>query len=111
MNLLFIDSIITAIIMAPFVFAGGHPISAFFSSGKITIKLMILSILLAALASYFIFASIKSLNAEEASAIEIAYPFFVVLFSFIFFRTVPNIYFAIGSILVFIGSAIIIKFG
>ncbi|MEK7501688.1 MAG: DMT family transporter [Patescibacteria group bacterium] len=110
MTLLFIDSIIAAVIMLPFMFFSDGSIKNLFIPGKTNLSLIILSVVLATLANFLIFSGIKNLNASTASMIEIAYPFFVVLFSYIFFRSSPNIYFFIGGILVFIGSVIIIKF-
>lgn len=106
--LLFLDSIITALLLLPFVFHEKHSIKAFLSSGKINLELMIVSIVLAAVANFLIFSGIKLIGASSASIIEIMYPFFVVLFSYFFFRTNPNIYFLIGAVLVFIGAALIV---
>ncbi len=106
--LLFIDSLITAIVMLPFIFHERHSVKAFLSSGKLNLELMFASIVLAAVANFLIFSGIKLVGASSASIIEIMYPFFVVLFSFIFFRTTPSTYFIIGAILVFIGSALIV---
>ncbi len=110
LTLLFVDSILAAIIMLPFVFFDHGSIKNLLSSSKTTWSLIILSIALATLANFLIFSGIKNLDASTASIIEIAYPFFVVLFSYIIFRSTPNIYFFIGGTLVFIGSIIIIKF-
>ena len=110
MALLFIDSLLIAIILLPFVFFDNGSIKTLLSSGKTNLWLILLSVILAAVANFLIFSGIKNLNASIASIIEIAYPFFVVLFSFIFFRSVPNLYFFLGGALIFIGSIIIIKF-
>jgi len=110
MTLLFIDSIITAIVMLPFVFWSNGSIKDTLISGKTNWSLITLSVVLAALANFLIFSGIKNLDASTASIIEIAYPFFVVLFSYIFFRSSPNIYFFIGGVLIFVGSIIIIRF-
>lgn len=110
MTLLFIDSILAVIIMLPFVFFSNGSIKEVFVSSKSNWSLIILSVALATLANFFIFSGIKNLDASTASIIEIAYPFFVVLFSYILFRSTPNIYFFLGGILVFAGCAIIIKF-
>ncbi|MBI5420961.1 MAG: EamA family transporter [Parcubacteria group bacterium] len=110
MVLLFVDSIIMVIIVSPFIFFGDSSIKDVIVSGKTNWLLIIISAVLATLANFLFFSGIKNLNASAASMIEIAYPFFVVLFSYIFFRSVPNIYFFIGGLLVFIGSVIIIKF-
>ncbi len=110
MTLLFVNSIIATIVILPFLFFNDGSIKNVLASGGKNLSLIIISVILAALANFLIFSSIKSLNASVASMIEIAYPFFVVLFSYIFFRSVPNLYFFIGGALIFIGSIIIIKF-
>jgi drug/metabolite transporter (DMT)-like permease len=110
MTLLFIDSVITTAIMLPFVFFSHGSIKAVMNSGSTNLLLIIGSVILAILANFLIFSGIKSLGAPTASIIEIAYPFFVVLFAFLFFRSTPNIYFFLGGSLIFIGSIIIIKF-
>ena len=109
-TLLFINAIVTALIMLPFVFWNNGSVKAVLDSGKTNLLLISLSIVLATLANFFIFSGIKTLDASTASMIEIAYPFFVVLFSYFFFRSTPNVYFFIGGILIFIGSIIVIKF-
>lgn len=109
LTLLFIDAIITAVIMLPFMFFNHGSIKNALNSGWANLSLIVLAVVLATLASFFIFSGIKRLDAATASIIEIAYPFFVVLFSYIIFRSVPNIYFLIGGLLIFIGSIIIIK--
>ena len=110
-TLLFVSSLIVMIIMLPFVLFDSEPIKTFMNSGRYNITLVISSVLLAALANFLIFSSIKILNASAASFIEISYPFFVVLFSFIIFRAMPSIYFLLGGILIFLGSFIIFKLG
>jgi drug/metabolite transporter (DMT)-like permease len=107
MTLLFINSVITAIVMPPVIFIEHDSIKELFSTGKANLVLVGISILLAALANFFIFASIKSIGASSASIIEIAYPLFVVIISFIVFRTLPSIPVLIGGTFIFIGAAII----
>lgn len=107
---LFINSLLTAIILLPFLLFDGAPIKAIFASKESIWWLIIASVVLAALANFLIFSGIKILGADTASIIEIAYPFFVVLFSFFIFRAQPNLYFFLGGALIFIGSVIIIKF-
>src|SRR3989344_73581 len=92
MTLLFIDSIIAAIIMLPFIFFSNGSIKEVIVSGKSSWSLIIISVALATLANFLIFSGIKNLDASTASIIEITYPFFVVLFSYILFRSTPNIY-------------------
>jgi drug/metabolite transporter (DMT)-like permease len=110
LTLLFIDSLVTAVIMLPIVFFNGNSIKNLLSSGKQNLFLIFLSLMLAIVANLFIFSAIKSIGASSASIIEIIYPFFVVLFSIIFFQMAPSIPFYIGGLLIFIGSAIITYF-
>jgi drug/metabolite transporter (DMT)-like permease len=107
---LFLNSLLTALIALPFIFFNQSGIHAALSSGKNNLLLIIAAVMLAFLANFFILSSIKALDASTASMIEIAYPFFVVFFSYLLFRSVPNIYFLLGGALIFIGSVIIIKF-
>lgn len=107
---LFVTSVLVVIIMIPFAFYHNESIKNLFHVSKITWYLFFLSAGLTTLASFFILSGVKNLGASTVSIIEIAYPPFVILFSFIFFRAIPNIYFFIGGTLIFIGSLIIIKF-
>ncbi len=108
---LFINSLLTAVILLPFLFFDGGPIKAVLSADRTTIIFIVASVALAAFANFLIFSGIKVLDADMASIIEIAYPFFVVLFSYFMFRETPNAYFWFGSALVFAGAVVIIKFG
>ncbi len=110
MTLLFINSVITAIIMLPFIFFNNGSIKDVFVSGKTSLSLIFISVILVTLANFLILSGIKNLGASTASIIEIAYPFFVVLFSFLLFRSTPNMYFFIGGAFLFVGLVIIIKF-
>ena len=107
---LFIGSVVSAVIMLPFVLLGNDSLKSLFVLGRTSLLLILASIVLATLADFFILSGIKHMDASTASIIEIAYPFFVVLFSYFFFKSSPNIYFFIGGLLIFAGSAIIIKF-
>ena len=109
--LIFIDSLIILLVSIPFIIFNPEPIRILFDSGKENLWLVFISILLGALATFFIFSGIKILGASTASIFEIAYPFFVIFFSFLLFRTNLNMYFFGGAILIFVGSYVIIRFG
>ena len=109
-TLLLINSVLASIVVLPFVYFNRKADVQTLSLDKQTWALIIVSVLLGTLASFFILASIRNLNASTASIIEIAYPFFVVLFSSILFRSTPNIYFFLGGALIFAGTTIIVKF-
>jgi drug/metabolite transporter (DMT)-like permease len=110
LTLLFIDSLITAIIMIPFFFLDKKPIINLVNSGKVNLLLILISLILAVVANFLIYSGIKTIGASMASIFEISYPLFVVLFSFLFFRTSVNTTFLIGALLIFLGSIIILKF-
>ena len=110
LTLLFIDSLITALIMMPFFFLDKKPIMNLVHSGKVNLLLIFISLLLAVVANFLIYSGIKTIGASMASIFEISYPLFVVLFSFLFFRTSVNTAFLIGAFLIFVGSIIILKF-
>lgn len=110
LTFLFLNSMLSAVLVLPFLLSGKDAIREVFYSGRMNLLLIFTSIVLATIANLLIFFGIKNLDAATASMIEIAYPFFVVFFSYIFFKSTPNLYFFIGGIFIFIGSAIIIRF-
>ena len=109
-SLVFIDSCLMALFMLPFILINRGFLQEVSTATKLQWPLMIVAVLLALGANFLILSAIKLLGASNASIIEIAYPFFVVLFSFIMFRAVPNAYFFLGGSLIFIGSLILMKF-
>jgi len=109
-TLLFIDSIITAVVLLPILFIDRSSISSLFTLSGKTWILIILSLVLAALANFLIFSSIKILGASTASIFEIAYPFFVVIFTYLIFQTTPSLFFLLGAFLIFSGASIIVLF-
>jgi drug/metabolite transporter (DMT)-like permease len=108
---LFIDSVITAIVLLPIIFIEKHSLATLAGTSLRVWVFIFIAVVLAALANFFIFSSIKILGAETASTFEIAYPFFVIIFSYFAFKTVPTIHFLIGAVLIFVGSAIIVLMG
>jgi len=109
-TLLFVHSILASIILLPFFLYNRESISSIQGLPKQIFVFVGITVVLAILANILIFSSIKILGSSTASIIEIAYPFFVVLFSYLIFKATPNIYFFIGGILIFIGSVIIIRY-
>lgn len=109
LSLLFIGSLITSIITFPILLFDSQSVKNLLGSGRVNLGLILLSVFLATLANLFIFSGIKILGASTASVFEIAYPFFVILFSFLIFRNSLNLYFLLGSVFIFLGSFIIIK--
>lgn len=109
-TLLFIDSILTFAVIIPFILIDRASIITFVQSGALNIFLVIISLILALVANYFIYSGIKLIGASTASVFEISYPLFVVLFSYLFFRSSMSVSFWIGTGLIFIGSIVILKF-
>ena len=108
--LLFVDSLITAFILLPVLLFDKGSLASLSGATAKTWLLIIISLILAALANFLIFSSIKIIGASYASIFEIAYPFFVVLFSYFAFSAAPSLYFLLGAGLIFSGSAIIVFF-
>jgi drug/metabolite transporter (DMT)-like permease len=110
LTLLFIQCAVSAIILLPLLFIDRVAIKEVFSSGWTNLSLIFLSIVLATLASYFIFSGIKLVGASAASIIEIAYPLFVVLFCFVLYQNTLSLSVAVGGVFIFIGAVIITYF-
>ncbi|MDO8482718.1 MAG: DMT family transporter [bacterium] len=111
LSLLFVNSLLALIVTLPVLFWDLNSVKTLLASGKQNLILIITSLLLGTAASFFIFSAIKNLDASTASIIEITYPIFVILFSFLLFKQAINIYFALGALLIFAGTVIVIKFG
>lgn len=109
--LLFIDSVLTVILLSPIVLFDKGSLASLSHTPAKTWLLIVASLVLAALANFLIFSAIKLLGASTASIFEIAYPFFVVLFTYFAFQAKPSLYFLLGAIFIFAGAAIIIAFG
>ncbi len=78
-------------------------------SGRENIGFVFLSVCLTILANLAIFSAIKILGAPTATIFEIAYPFFVILFTVLFFQAELNAFFFLGALLIFVGSFVIIR--
>lgn len=74
-------------------------------------KFLGVSLVASFFAGFMILLAIQNIGASRAAIFEIAYPFFVVLFSIFLYRAQVNNYFILGSIFLFIGSFIIITKG
>ena len=107
--LLLFNSVIALIIFLPVAWFTGD-LRRSFSFDSETLFLVLIAQLLTLIGTLFILAGIKLLGASLASIFEIMYPFFVILFSYLIFGTSVNYFFWIGSGLLFLGSAILIRF-
>jgi drug/metabolite transporter (DMT)-like permease len=110
MGYLFVNSLLTVVLLLPFVYTDWSAVKHNFTSGWTITALIIASVAFAALANFLIFSSIKILGAGTASVFEIAYPFFVVVFCFLFYKNSISWPFIVGAVFIFLGSAIIIRF-
>lgn len=108
--LLFVDALITAAVLIPFIWVERGELRHLLQAGTGTMALLAISALLALLAGWFILAGIQLIGAAEASVIEIAYPFFVVLFSMILYGFEPTLPFIAGGFLIFAGASLITWF-
>lgn len=109
-SLLFFSYLLSILFLLPLMLFEDNSFKVFFSSGKINLGLVFVSTFLTVVASLLILNSIKLLNASTASILEISYPVFVVLFSYLLYRQLINWQFALGAALVIIGTAIIIRY-
>lgn len=112
LGILFLGSLITVFATLPFVFSNSESIKPIlYSNNKQFLYLLVGTQLIVILAEFFIFSSIKTVGASTASIFEIAYPFFVAIFTLALFGGGLNVYFWVGGLLMFLGGVIIIRFG
>lgn len=109
-NLLIIHSVFTLLILLPLWFFHSSGAKTF-SLDKSSAWFIAFSLVFTLIANLLIYLAIQHLGSSKAAIFEIAYPFFVVIFSLIMFKMQVNGYFVLGSLLLFIGSAIIITLG
>ncbi len=108
--LYFIGSVLTAAVLAPVVFLNSDNLKTVANLDRTTLLLVVTTIVVGILATLSVLYAVQALGAAQASIIEIAYPFFVVLFSILIFRTVPSLAFYAGGALIFFGVSVIIYF-
>jgi drug/metabolite transporter (DMT)-like permease len=106
--LLFINSLLTSIGLLPVILIEKTGLTSLSLIQSRTWLFIAMSLILAALANFFIFSSIKLLGAATASIFEIAYPFFVILFACFAFGSKPSLTFLLGALLMFIGASIVL---
>jgi drug/metabolite transporter (DMT)-like permease len=109
--LLLVDALITAILCVPFAGLQRGGLVSLLQVSRKKWMLIVGSLICAAVANLVIYASIRVLGASTASTVEITYPFFVVVFSFLAFNSSPSPMFLVGALLIFMGATVIIMFG
>lgn len=107
----FINAVFTVIVVLPFLITHADEVKSLTTLDKTTLKFMVVSLVASLLAGFLILIAIQNIGAPKAAIFEIAYPFFVVLFSMFLYQAQVNNYFILGSIFLFIGSFIIITKG
>src|SRR4051812_41727007 len=101
--LLLVNSTVTALILAPVAVMDHRSIVMLFKAGPPQSLLVVSSLLLALMANLLIFSGIKLLGAPSASIIEIAYPFFVAIFSSLLLNGRLSLALVFGGMLIFLG--------
>ena len=109
--IVFVSSLVPTIILLPLLLFNDNPLVKLYTLDKNTLYLLLLTSILAVLANVTLYLSIQSLNATIASIIEISYPLFIILFSYLLFKYSPNVYTLIGALFIFIGVTLVIVKG
>ncbi|MBP7062168.1 DMT family transporter [Patescibacteria group bacterium] len=90
--LILINSIFSIIVLVP-ILLYSEEFKTIASIDRSTRKFVAISLVGVLIASLLILTAIKHLGSSKAAIFEIAYPFFVVIFSMLFFNTQINGYF------------------
>ena len=109
--LILINSIFSIVILLPLLFFYSNELRNIATLDKQSLKIIGVSLVFTLVANLLIYVAIQHLGSSKAAIFEIAYPFFVVIFSIWMFQAHVNGYFVIGSLFLFIGSGIIITLG
>lgn len=108
--LLFLYSLTSAIMLAPFVFLERGLWGSIVTMSKDTALFVAVSLVLSLVANVLILYAIQSLGAATASVLEITYPIFVVLTTLILFGTFPSAYVLIGGFIILVGAMVVTYF-
>ncbi|MFA5925455.1 MAG: DMT family transporter [Parcubacteria group bacterium] len=109
--LVFINAVFSMAVLLPFLIFKSKGLREITTLDKSTVNFIALSLVFTLAANLLIYIAIQHFGSSKAAIFEIAYPFFVVIFSILMFNAQVNGYFILGSLLMFIGSAIIITLG
>lgn len=108
-TLMLINSLVTSAVLIPFAYLQRTAIAESIAATPLRVwSLVIMTLLFTILANFLIYSSIKYLGASTAAVFEIAYPFFVILFTYLLFGGTLSTSFLVGAVFIFIGSAIIV---
>lgn len=103
-----INALFSIIVLSPLLLLKWNTLPSISSLDKTTLWFIVFSLIFSLLANFLIMFAIQHVGSSRAAIFEIAYPFFVVLFSIFLYQAQVNNYFILGSIFLFVGSAIII---
>lgn len=109
-SLLFFSYIVSGLLILPAMIFEKGSFHSILTSGRDNLALLLISTVLTVVASLLILNSVKILNASTASVLEISYPVFVILFSYLLYKNTINWQFAVGAALVLIGTVTIIRY-
>jgi chloramphenicol-sensitive protein RarD len=107
-GLLLVDSVLALFFVLPILALQKKTIGTIIGLPPSLWIIIVASQGLSMLASFFIFSSIQRLGASTASIFEIMYPFFVAIFAYVLLGARPTVFFYLGTMIVFLGSAMII---
>lgn len=108
---IFINTGIVMMAFLPVVLFEKETMTQLLRVDKRTLCIIFVTAMLSIAANWFILKGIKDLDASIASMIEISYPIFVAIFSFLFFRTAISPATILGGALILVGSMIVIRYG
>jgi drug/metabolite transporter (DMT)-like permease len=108
---IFINTGIVMVAFLPVVLFEKETMTQLLRVDKRSLFIIFVTAMLSIAANWFILKGIKDLDASMASMIEISYPIFVAIFSFLFFRTVLSPAIILGGALILVGSMIVIRYG
>lgn len=108
--LLMVNSILYVFFLLPMLWWDKSFFKEFTHITKQNYLFIFMAVVIGIIGNLCIYASIKSIGSSRASVLEIVYPMFVILFSYLFFRTQLNWLFFVGAAFIIVGATIIIKF-
>lgn len=108
---IFINTVMVMVMFLPVIMLEKETMSQLLRVDRKSLLIIFITAILSIAANWFILRGIKDLDASTASMIEISYPIFVALFSFLLFRTVLAPATFLGGVLILAGSMIIIRYG
>jgi drug/metabolite transporter (DMT)-like permease len=109
-RLYFLHSIAGAAVAGAILLLQGHSPASLvrFDSTAVSLPLVVATMVVVSCACLAIFGSIQALGASKAAVLEISYPLFVAVFSWLLYREQMQLPVLIGGGFIFVGAAIIV---